>query len=394
MNRSILITTIIILLFSFTDIYGQRRSERESSRERHEDDEYKKVETFKVSKGGTLEVDVNPGEVTVKTWDKNEVYIKVTDIDTDDSRGLKIRKSGNRILITYDSHWGWSDGEISVTVPKDFNIDIRSTSGDIDVKGDIVGDVKAETSGGDITTYNVTGEVYLNTMGGDIKTGDVEGELYLNTQGGDIKIGLVSGGKRATINTMGGDIKITEIGTSLDVKTYGGDIRVGDINGEADAVTYGGDIILGNVRAGVNAETYGGNIKLESANGDVKASTYGGNIFLRKVKGSVSARTNAGKVYVELDPEVDSRSTIRSNMGDIELVIPPNAKVTIDAEIKVRGWWKHAKDDYDIRSDFKATQYEQDEDEKEIYGIYEINGGGPVIKIKTTNSKIKIKKMR
>ncbi len=394
MNRSIILTTIIVLLFSLTDVYAQRSGERSSSRERHSEDGYEKVETFTVSKGGSLEVDVNPGEITVKTWDKNEVYVKVTDIDSEDARGLKIRKSGNRISITYDSHWGWSDGDISVTIPKDFNVDIRSTSGDIDIRGDVVGDVRAETSGGDITTYNITGEVYLNTMGGDIKTGDVEGELYLNTQGGDIKIGLVSGGKQATINTMGGDIRITEIGTSLDVKTYGGDIRVGDINGDADAITYGGDIILGNVKAGVNAETYGGNIKLESANGDVTASTYGGNIFLRKVKGSVSAKTNAGKVYVELDPEVDSRSLIRSNMGDIELVIPATAKVTVNAEIKVRGWWKHSKDDYDIRSDFKAKTYIQDEDEKEVYGIYEINGGGPVVKIKTTNSKIKIKKMR
>ncbi|MGD8777538.1 MAG: DUF4097 family beta strand repeat-containing protein [Ignavibacteria bacterium] len=392
MNKSIYITAIIFLLFSFTDLYAQRS--RENSREKYHEDEYEKVETFKVSKGGTLKIDVNPGDVEINTWDKNEVYILVTDIDSDDSEGLKIRKSGNKIIVTYNSHWGWSDSDISATVPKDFNLDIRSTSGDIDVIGDVTGDVKAETSGGDITTYNVTGEVYLNTMGGDIKTGDIKGDLYLNTQGGDIKIGLVSGGKRATINTMGGDIKITEIGTSLDVKTYGGDIRVGDINGEANAVTYGGDIILGNVKAGVDAETYGGNIKLESANGEVKASTYGGNLYLKKVKGSVSAKTNAGKVYVELDPEVNSRSLIRSNMGDIELLIPANTKVTVDAEIKVRGWWKHAKDDYDIHSDFKATNYVQDEDEKEVYGLYEINGGGPIVKIKTTNSKIKIAKMK
>ncbi|MDP4192794.1 MAG: DUF4097 family beta strand repeat-containing protein, partial [Bacteroidota bacterium] len=300
-------------------------------------------------------------------------------------------QSGNTIHVTYTEGWGGSDEVVfEISVPAQFNVNIRTSSGDLEVRGMLKGELKGSTSGGDIRLGNIGGKVDVNTSGGDISAGNIDAGISLSTSGGDIRLGNING--EAEIKTMGGDISIQDVGKRLNAKTYGGDITIGNIGGDADVSTYGGSIIAKNISGNAKISTSGGDINLGGASGTVRAKTLGGDLRLHKVSGSIDATTNSGDVSVELTPVGNGRSRISSSNGMITLLVPENAKATIDARIRVRGNWNEGEEESQIRSDFKPQTYNKSEDGRSIKATYILNGGGQNIVLETTNSDIVIKK--
>lgn len=351
-----------------------------------------KTQSFKVSKGGTLLVDVNPGDITIRTWDKLEVFVKVSGLDENELRNLELAQDGNTVKITYSSSWGWSsDANFEISIPAEFNLSLETTGGDVDVKNNLNGDVSVKTAGGDVDFKNVKGEIEIHTAGGDIKIGDATGKCQLKTMGGDITVGVLSG-KEAKVSTMGGDISIVSSSSTLDVNTYGGDINIGDVGGDATVTTYGGDINLKKIAGSASLNTFGGDIRLDGANGKVKADTKGGSIVLKNVTGSVNAKSAGGDISIDLTPSGNAKSTIQTAHGEITLYLPASAKASISAEIRLRGWWDEVKDGYNIESDFAAVSTDENEDKKSIRKKFKVNGGGQEIELSTVNSSIKILK--
>ncbi|MEK9138412.1 MAG: DUF4097 family beta strand repeat-containing protein [Bacteroidota bacterium] len=352
--------------------------------------------SFTVSKGGNLEVTVDGGDIRINVWEKNEVLVQVEGIDEEDLDRLKMNQRGNTVRVEFRRHGGWwSDGHMrfDVTVPSEFNAELRTSGGDIDVRGSLNGTIKGATSGGNVTLGNLKGgKVDLSTSGGDMRTGDIQGDVTLRTSGGDIELGKVGG--EVSVSTSGGDIRVESVGKKLKASTSGGNIDVGDVGGEARVSTSGGDIKVRKVSGSASLSTSGGDIQLESASGEVKAHTSGGDVRLEDITGSVEAATSGGTVDAELKPTGKGKSRLTSSGGEITLYIPENAKATIEATIRIQGRWKSRKGEYKVRSDFKAESYEQNEDDEEIRAKYVLNGGGEDIRLETVNSDIKILKLR
>lgn len=363
-----------------------------SSESVEEEQQGGKKQSFKVDKGGNLDVSVNTGSIRIITWDKDEVLVNPRGIYDEDLDNVKATQSGNTIHVTYTEGWGGSADEVvfEISVPAQFNVNIRTSSGDLEVRGMLKGELKGSTSGGDIRLGNIGGKVDVNTSGGDISAGNIDAGISLSTSGGDIRLGNING--EAEIKTMGGDISIQDVGKRLNAKTYGGDIKIGNIGGDADVSTYGGSIIAKNISGNAKISTSGGDINLGGASGTVKAKTLGGDLMLHKVSGSIDATTNSGDVSVELTPVGNGRSRISSSNGMITLLVPENAKATIDARIRVRGNWSEGEEENQIRSDFKPQTYNKSEDGRSIKANYILNGGGQNIVLETTNSDIVIKK--
>ena len=84
-------------------------------------------------------------------------------------------------------------------------------------------------------------------------------------------------------------------------------------------------------------------------------------------------------------------SSLETAGGDIELYIPSNAKVEIDARIRIRGDRDYF-DEFDIYSDFDFES--KDTDRKGIYGKIVLAGGGAEIYLETTNGNIEIRKLK
>jgi DUF4097 and DUF4098 domain-containing protein YvlB len=356
-----------------------------------ENDSKDKIKTFTVAKGGELYAEINPGDITIKTWEKDEVSVKVSGIEDDQYKNVEITSEKNKISVRYEKGYNSDEANFIITVPVKFNLELITSAGNIYVKNNIDGNVKANTNGGDVSCKNVSGNLNVESMGGNIGIDDVDGNLSVNTMGGDINIGIIKGNS-AKVNTMGGEIKIGKSVSGITVKTSGGDITVGDAGGDSEFITYGGNISIGNITGNVKMETSGGNLSLGGVVGMVRAKTSGGNIDIRDVKGSVDIKTMAGDVALTLTPESGSESRVSTNAGSVELEIPASAKTTIEARIHVQGFWKTASDSYQIDSDFPVKSTSNDEEKHDIVSTYELNGGGSKILLKATNSDITIRK--
>jgi len=354
--------------------------------------EQKSTKSFNVSKGGKLYINVNPGQIKISAWDKNEVVVKVRGLEEDELENVEMNLRGNTVTVKYNPEWGWGeDAEFMVTVPSQFNIEAKTSGGDVDINSNILGDVEVSTMGGEVSVKDVKGKAKLSTQGGDVKVGNVNGSLSLNTMGGEIKVGDING-VYAKVNTMGGDIKIGKVSSGIDAVTYGGDIGISGIGGDAELETMGGNIYVYDVKGKVKMETKGGNLRVINGSGSIKAVTYAGEIELHGISGSVDAKTMAGNITAEINPAAGSKSQLYTQNGEIELVLPANAKADVTAEIRTWGNWKYMKDTYDIDSDFQPKEYSDGKKENKIRGVYSINGGGGKIELKATNGSINIKK--
>ncbi len=108
----------------------------------------------------------------------------------------------------------------------------------------------------------------------------------------------------------------------------------------------------------------------------------------------MNASSSGGDIYAELKPSGKGRSKLITAAGNITLLLPENAKASIDARIQVQGHWRGQNEDYTITSDFTADKSSQTKDDREIYSHFTLNGGGEQITLETVNSDIQIKKLR
>lgn len=383
------------------------------------------TKNFKVKPGGELHIFDVSGNVSVTVWDKSEVFItEVTKMDVyteDEARTVlersksSYRQVDNRIEVGGEYHRrDWIKSEFDINVPQKFNVDIETRSGDISVVGltglvelstsggeivlrDIDGEVDAKTSGGDIEVINSTKRVEIRTSGGDLMLEEIGGPLIAKTSGGDIT--LIGSKDRAELRTSGGDIVLRNVGGEVQAQTSGGDIEVDETRGAVEVHTSGGDIDITDVDGELDASTSGGDIDGRSINGGVRVSTSGGDIDLLDVKGGVDGKTAGGDIEVEItltDFKQDHRVNLRTAGGRIALAIPAKLPATIRAEVEVTDRWE----DYNIISDFPLT-IEEDKEERErwrgrkyIRGEGNINGGGDLIELYTTNGDIEIRKLR
>ena len=344
--------------------------------------------TFKVGKGALLKVSLTTGDISINVWNKAEVSVNLDGVSQSDMDQITLKQDGNTILVSDNGAGGWSNNiDAVISVPAQIDLDVSTNYGDIECSGNLVGNVKASSNAGDLVFRNVQGKVSMNTNGGDIRIGSVGGTLNLSTSGGDIETGSV--GFTADVTTMGGSIKMGSVGKDLTLSTMGGDINLGSVGGNATVSTLGGSISLDKVGGSASLRTNGGNIRLLGADGEVKAKTFGGNITLKNIKGSVNAYTSAGDVEIELYPSASGENKVSTMSGGIKLSLPSNAKATVEATVRASGGSEY--DEKLIDSDFPSANYDVRHDE--VHAVYQINGGGAKISLKSMNDKIRIRKI-
>ena len=349
--------------------------------------------SFKVSKGGLIKISLTTGNIRINTWDKNEVNVRMEnmgDADEMNAHQIKIYQSGNTVTVENRGGGGWpNSNDVSVSVPTEFNADLNTNQGNIDIRADLNGTVSVFTGGGDITVKNITGKINFKSYGGGINTNNIGGDADISTNGGDIECGNFSG--NAELKTLGGSITVGNVSRNLNASTNGGEITTGEIGGKAEVVTLGGEIDIKKVASSATVKTNGGNIKLSGSNGPVNAVTMGGNIDLYKVSGPVQVKTFAGDIYTELEAVGNSSSKISTLSGNISLYINPSEKATIKCEAKNASYGSGEKA---IVSDFNPESYKESQYSGFTDASYNLNGGGQQISLSTLNGGIKIKKLK
>jgi DUF4097 and DUF4098 domain-containing protein YvlB len=247
-------------------------------------------------------------------------------------------------------------------------VSAESSGGTITL-GDISGVINANTGGGSIEANNTTNLLNLNTGGGSIRITGAKGKVNASTGGGSIMLGGAADG--ASLSSGGGSVQVQQCGSELYVATGGGSINVGDVTGKA------------------KLETGGGSIKLTSARGVVIATTGGGGIELYKLMQGARAETGAGPITAEF-LGMGSDSTLETSVGDVIVYIGPQARMTVKAELDMANG-------HQIRSDFSDLKITSDGGEygpRNYRASGALNGGGPVLRVRTQSGNIEFRRSK
>lgn len=347
--------------------------------------------SFNVTPGETLEMSIRGG-IVLNPWTRNEVVVRATGIDDEDLPALQMVQAGSAVRVDFRLRGdGSKDAQFEVSLPAQFNINLRTSGGNIEIRNAMTGDLRGATSGGSIRLTDVSGKVDMKTSGGNIHAGNIQGDIVFRTSGGSIELGMVGG--TAEVHTSGGNISVANVGKTLNAKTAGGNISVGDVGGQATVTTAGGNLAVGTVSGSADLKTAGGNIELRGGSGTITAKTAGGGINIKNVSGSVDAKTAGGNVEAELIPSGSGTSRLETAGGDVKLFLPEGAKASIDARIRIQGNWESRSKKYEIRSDFPHQILQKDQDAEEIRAAFLLNGGGERISLQTVNGNIEIRKM-
>jgi DUF4097 and DUF4098 domain-containing protein YvlB len=279
--------------------------------------------------------------------------------------------------------------DITLNVPRDLAFAKIETRGGVVEMSGITGRVEAETAGGSMRLSDIGGSVRLQTSGGNIDVDHIGGDMKLETAGGSINIRSAQGRVRA--ETAGGSINLGSAQSAY-LSTAAGSIQVKRCDGELRAWTAGGSVDIGDVGGGATLETSGGSIRLLSAKGVVRATTSGGGIRLSGLTHGVTAKTAAGPIYAEFTAGKGSfsESTLETSVGDVIVYLPPDLPVTVRASIDTAMGHR-------MISDFPEIKIAQEGDwgvVREIYGQGAVNGGGPLLKIRTTAGNVELRRAK
>lgn len=182
------------------------------------------------------------------------------------------------------------------------------------------------------------------------------------------------------LKTSGGSIAVSDLEGNAKTRTSGGSLKFGKIKGRVDGRTSGGSIQLEGCEGPADVHTSGGSIKIGAVKGNVEAHTSGGSISVDEVMGSINANTSGGSINARISKQPENDCELRTSGGSVSVYLASDIKVNVDA--KTSGG--------NVYTDFPVTV--QGNISKKSLNA-EINGGGPLLLLRTSGGGINIKEM-
>lgn len=264
--------------------------------------------------GGKLVVEAEGARLNVRGGSGNQVRVAISrgsdDADEiEDDYDIEFSQRGDSVTVTLEHRRGWSFSNwfskslvVEIDLPTRFDVDLRSSGGSVTVR-DLIGNTRAQTSGGSLRFEDVDGPIYGRTSGGSIYLEGTTGDADVVTSGGSIRIGKVDGAINA--RTSGGSISIEQAGGPVFAKTSGGSINVGEVQGAIEASTSGGKI-----SAKIVAQP----------NADSKLTTSGGSVTVYlepSIAVALDARTSGGRVHNDLPIALQGSTSKTKMVGNL-----------------------------------------------------------------------------
>ena len=177
----------------------------------------------------------------------------------------------------------------------------------------------------------------------------------------------------------GGSAKIAKVDGTVKASTEGGSLKVENVTGSLTASSKGGALTIGDVGGDLEARCSGGATTVGQVTGRVVANSEGGSLSIKEATAALDATVNAGWVTAYLPKTPLSDCKVTANAGGIDLRLGPSVAVTIDAAWTSGG----IVNDFEIakKGSSKGNQLKGD-----------INGGGPVITLRTNGGAIHLNK--
>lgn len=265
---------------------------------------------FNVREGGTLYLDLDYGDVDIRTHDAGTVLITMErDVDGVSDRELKeilskqeyvFEKDGNDVVVEVrfdedatDRAWKrWKrdydlEVDMEIVIPARYDVEFRTGAGNVDI-ADLTGDVSGRTGAGNLEIERITGVVDVTSGAGNIEISDTDGNVYVESGAGTVELDEIRG--RIDASTGAGSISATIVGQLVgdsSFQTGAGNVTVylAD-NVEADVE---GRASLGNARSDFDVRTRG---KFMSKSFSGRINGGGPEISMSSGVGNVSLRRN------------------------------------------------------------------------------------------------------
>jgi len=168
----------------------------------------------------------------------------------------------------------------------------------------------------------------------------------------------------------------------LDVRTGDGSIKANNVSGTVDLHSGDGSISVSSLKGSVRIHTGDGSIEASEMDGKCDASSGDGRIRLSGRFDVLSAKSGDGSVVVEAlhGSKLDSSWSITSGDGGIDVALPPDLPVNIEA----------SSGDGRISTDIPITM-EGVISKSRVHG--KMNGGGSTLTIHTGDGSIHLKQV-
>jgi DUF4097 and DUF4098 domain-containing protein YvlB len=210
------------------------------------------------------------------------------------------------------------------------------------------GDIKVQSTRGEVTLETVTGNVEASMRRGDFAARKITGNIRLEGRADDLDIADISG--RAELNgEFFGDTKVARIGRGLHFKSARTDLEFGKLAGTMRMDP--GDL---------HVDAVAGPFNVETKNKDIDIEDFTGSLRVVNLRGEVKLRPSLpiGTINVQND------------RGSVRVLLPRGANVDVEAVAR-RG---------EFESDFAIAASEK---QGEWRASGKVNKGGPRMQLRT-----------
>lgn len=376
-------------------------------------------ETFVVEGPAVLDLANNFGDMTVTggEGDKVEVtaHLDLWGSNEEDARqqvDVQMSQDGDRIVIRVERLEYMpvftvnrpSKVNFEVRVPTETSLQLMTSSGDLVVEG-LVGEVDVRTEFGSIEVEDISGPLNARSSSGDVTVADVNdgGDLVVETEFGALALRGVEADD-LTVRSSSGKIEAEDVAVTggVDLHTDFGDVTVHNVTAERltarsdsggldvrEAVLAGPldmEAKFGNVTAvDVDATSYrlysgSGDLVLTGGHGALDLGTDFGGIEVSGAEGAgLTLQTDSGSITFSGSLRAEGEHRVETQFGDVHLTLPADTAFDLEAETEFGS----------VETDFAVTVSEFEE--KHLVG--EVNGGGPLLWIKTGSGSITLESM-
>ena len=191
---------------------------------------------------GAIEVVTVDGEESVVAIEGSDRLVEHTNVELH-GRTLRVVYEAKKLgLLASFGDFTFGNGrlEVRVQVPHRSDVDFKTASADMKVRGRLCS----------LTTKTVSGDLSVE--------GEVEREFTVKTTSGDVRVARVGGD--LTVQSVSGDVAAQAVGGSVEVKSVSGDVRVDSVReGRVLVQSVSGDIDVG-VEPGTNLDVDAGSV--------------------------------------------------------------------------------------------------------------------------------------
>ena len=264
--------------------------------------------TVAVPQGSRLRLQNQGGDVTIKTWDRNQIRIQA---DHSSRSAIEVDVRGQVVEIESKGRRGLSSVvDYQLTVPAWMALDIGGMYAEVSIDG-TKAPVKVETLEGNISLRGGVETVTLRTVNGRIDVTGARGRVELHAVSEGVTVTDVGGGD-LVVESVSGDIDLRRIDAkSVDAQTISGEVtfegRIADA-GSYSFLTHSGDVAL------AISEATNATIAVVTGNGDVSSS------FSLKSERATRRRNTYKMGNGSANVEVETFS------GDVDLMRPSELK--------------------------------------------------------------------